>query len=941
MSNMEAATAPPAGESGLLERERELAAIANLVAGAATGDARIALIEGPAGIGKSRLLAEARRQAPAAGVRVLQARGGELEREFPFGVVRQLFEPALVDPELRERALAGAAGSARAVFAPVESDPVAEPGGDASFAALHGLYWLTVNLASEEPLLLSIDDLHWADRPSLRFLVYLARRLEGLNVLLAATLRPAEPDADAALLGELAADPLVVPVRPLHLSETAVANLVRARFGESAEDAFAAACHAATGGNPLLLSELLKALETEDVTANAASVSVVEDIGPKAASRAVLLRLARLPGATVEVARAIAVLGDGADLASVAALTGLAEAEAAAATGALARAEIIRREAPLGFVHPLVRAAVYHDIPPGERELRHERAAGMLADTGARAEQVAAHLLAVPARGDEARLDMLTTAAQESLTKGAAESAVAYLTRALDESPTPARRGQIMFELGSAETRVNGPAAAEHLRQALELLEDPIEHARAAASLARTVLFTGSPEETKRLARQAIEELPPDALDLRQRLEALEFFALMFGTDWRDSKRFEQYRERPPGDGPGPSMLMGIAAWHAALQGEPADGCVTLALAALEDGRIVADEGSLMAFPPTIVLTLADHGGALAAWDVIRRRLNSRGSLFSAGGVYVWRGHTLWLRGEVEEALTELKAARQVLDLWGDPGEGATYSGSLRANVLIEHGDLDEARALLEGAGYPDGGSERALLWLLAWARLNLNSAPEESVRTLDDLASRLVGRENPTFIPWRLSKAQALERLGQHDEAIALADEAVTRAHTWGTPGAIGAALRIRGTLEGAAGVEQLRESIEVLENSNARLEHAKALTALGAALRLASNDSDAREPLRRGLELAELCSAPPVAERARSELHATGARPRASAMSGPAALTPSERRVADLAAEGQINRDIAQALFVTPKTVEVHLSNTYRKLGIRSRRELASALT
>jgi DNA-binding NarL/FixJ family response regulator len=150
-----------------------------------------------------------------------------------------------------------------------------------------------------------------------------------------------------------------------------------------------------------------------------------------------------------------------------------------------------------------------------------------------------------------------------------------------------------------------------------------------------------------------------------------------------------------------------------------------------------------------------------------------------------------------------------------------------------------------------------------------------------------------------------------------------------------------VLGTIEREDGHERLEEAIATLERSSARLELAKALAAHGAALRRARRPSDARDPLRRALELAESCSAPPVIEIARSELHAAGARPRSSALSGPAALTPSERRVADLAADGQTNRDIAQELFVTPKTVEVHLSNAYRKLGIGSRRELGKALT
>src|SRR4051812_39806625 len=186
---------PPAPD--LVERDRELAALEALVAEAAAGAGRLALIEGPAGIGKSRLLAETRRLASRRGAHVLAARGADLERDFAFGVVRQLFEGALADPAIRAEALAGAAAPAGSLFGAVaDTADDAEP----SFPVLHGLYWLTLNLAAERPLLLAVDDLHWCDRASLGFLSYLARRLDDAPVLLAATLRSAEPGVDPALL---------------------------------------------------------------------------------------------------------------------------------------------------------------------------------------------------------------------------------------------------------------------------------------------------------------------------------------------------------------------------------------------------------------------------------------------------------------------------------------------------------------------------------------------------------------------------------------------------------------------------------------------------------------------------------------------------------------------------------------------------------------------
>ena len=362
-----------------------------------SGGGRLALVEGPAGIGKSRLLAELRVAAQEDDMRVLTARGSELEREFPFGIVRQLFEPPLADGEARERWLSGAAAPARAIFEAADAQGNGLTS-DATFAALHGLYWLTANVAADGPLLLSVDDLHWCDRPSLRFLAYLVRRLEDMPALIGATLRSTDPGTDPALIAEIEHDPATYAVHPGPLSGGAVTELVRARLGAEADERFCAACARVTGGNPLLLRQLLSSLEADGVKPDAAHVDVVADIGPRAVSRTVLLRLARLPDEAVSVARAVAVLGESADLPAVAELAELTEQQVADASGSLARAEILGPGSPLGFVHPLVREAVYQELSAGQRELMHARAATVLRDAGAQPDQVASHLLSMARR---------------------------------------------------------------------------------------------------------------------------------------------------------------------------------------------------------------------------------------------------------------------------------------------------------------------------------------------------------------------------------------------------------------------------------------------------------------------------------------------------------------------------------------------------------------
>ena len=248
------------------------------------------VIEGPPGVGKTRLLAEARRLAAERGLPVLGARGSQLERTFGFGAVRQLFEPVLVDPARRERLLSGAAGSARGVF-----DVPDEPA-EGTFSVLHGLYWLTAGLASEQPLVLTIDDLQWCDTSSLRYVGYLSRRLDGVPVLIVATLRTGERHEDDDLLSELVLDPATTLVRPGPLTREGTSELVRRRLGEPAP-LFVTACHTTTAGNPLLLRQLMRALEADRVRPDAAHADRVMACGSRAIANMVLVRLRRLPAA--------------------------------------------------------------------------------------------------------------------------------------------------------------------------------------------------------------------------------------------------------------------------------------------------------------------------------------------------------------------------------------------------------------------------------------------------------------------------------------------------------------------------------------------------------------------------------------------------------------------------------------------------------------------
>jgi DNA-binding CsgD family transcriptional regulator len=628
----------------------------------------------------------------------------------------------------------------------------------------------------------------------------------------------------------------------------------------------------------------------------------------------------------------------------VAALAEVDEEAVARAAGSLARAEILRPEPPLGFVHALVRDAVYREMPHGERALWHSRAVAALRELGAPGNQVAAQLLSVPSRGDPAVAALLHDAGRAAFARGAPDSAIGLLRRALDEPPPAERRAAILLDLGLAETLVDGRAAAEHLRAAYEQLEDPVERAHTAVTLTQVLTFTNAPHEAHAVGRRAIAELPPELLDVRRRLEAQLVVAVQWGAGLLgELDELVRHRDGIDEPGAGARMLEAITALHLVYRAEPHEECVALIRRASADGSLIEEDEGLFTVVVLMVLTMADREEALDYVEQMIRRAHRRGSQFGMLAVSLWRGWMHLYRGDLLDATESLQTALEELEVWHGAAGGDLYAAAHYARTLYERGDLDGAWRVIEPAAREQTWTslEGSRWWNGVECDLLLAAGrAEEALALSERMRVEQPHVENPAAVTWRSPQARALHRVGRTEEALAVARENLEVARGFGAPSTVGRALRELGELRGEDGIGDLEDAVALLEDAPARLELAKALAALGRALRHARRPSDAREPLRRALELADACGAAGLAEDVRTELYAAGARPRTAALSGAGALTASERRVAALAADGASNRDIAQTLFVTPKTVEVHLSNAYRKLGIRSRRELAGAL-
>jgi DNA-binding CsgD family transcriptional regulator len=932
-------------DRALLEREGEVEAIAEAIGSVAGGDVgRALLIEGPAGIGKTALMGELRGRAREGGLRVLGARGSEMEREFGFGIVRQLFGPVLrgLSADGRAALFTGPAALAAAIFGMADVDG-ADVGAEAS---LYGLFWMVATLAEGGPLVLAIDDAHWADAGSLRFVQYLGRRLDEVPVLLALAARPNEPGVEAEMLRGLTASLEVPAVRPQLLSEEGTATLVRGRLGPEGEG-IAVACHRATGGNPLLIKELLADL---DLGTGPASAATVAEMGPERIGIEVTERAARLDPHGPDIVRAVALLGEGADLITIAALAEVEPAAAERIVDQLAAASILVHSDGHGFVHPLLRRSVYEGIPAAGRARAHARAAELLADRHAEAEEVAAHLLLC--EPGSARLDalaLLDRAATSAAGRGAPESVVAYLRRALPEVGDDEARGELLRRLGHAEVSLRDPASIEHLAQAAALATDPAEAIGITLELIELLSVAGQWEAAVgalegALARWGDTQLP-GVLDLEAALAASRAYDPARVADYdRDLPRLEALVE---GRRDEESLHL---RWILAVIGALRDSPRPAVLGLLEPAprrwsmRRGGRESTFIGQPLSALFLIdAEEEAMRLAGDLLdegRRGGSLMAMVVGVGYVGTIDSRHGRLASAEAQLLTAIDLARQnEISLMA-----LTTLLCFGLETIVERAGLAEVADLIEGLELPEPFAATHSGAMLGEVRGAVRAARGDRAGAVADLrevaAISIPLRAGPRMSRWRSRLAAVLPEEGR-DEALALAAEELELARAINYREGEGVALRALGMVRGGeAGIETLRESVTALGEESSPLERARSRAELGAALRRAGQRSEAREWLREAATLAQRCGAEQLEEAVLEELTIAGAKPRRRALSGADSLTPGERRVARAAAAGATNREIAQELFVSLRAVEMHLTNAYRKLGISSRAELTTAL-
>ncbi|MEO6086864.1 MAG: AAA family ATPase [Umezawaea sp.] len=908
------------GGAGLIEREGQLASLASLAAQCASGRGRVVLVTGPVASGKSELLDVVAERGTRSGFRVVNLTCSASESDLPFGVVSQLVRKMDLPFGVAER---------------VERLMGVDAGEQDIAHELHSLCREVLDLAEDAPVLIALDDVQHADPLSLRWLLYLSRRLESAKVLLVFTETAVPRHTRSPLHVELLRHPRCHLVHLAPLSVSGVAEL----FAEdpAVPPARAAAAHLVTGGNPLLALGLLDDLRSSDL----ASECIVPGPGFR---QAVLSCLYRCPPPVLSVARALAVLGGPATPGSLGALAGVDVESARLAVDVMTAAGLLDGGR---FRHCEARTAVLDEVSAQHKRSLHLAAARLLHDSGALAVDVAPHLVEADPGGSPWMLPVLEQAAEHALRHEQVESAVRCLELAHRVCADDRGRTAITAKLVRAEWRVNPAAAARRLTALTEAMRADGLGDRDVTDLVGKLLWHGRVDEATealdRVRRSGQGRSAQEAADLR----AAELWVLCSypsltskGSTLIDLARRDT---RPAGLTTG-LLVKSTAALAHVLTSGASEHTVADAEHVMQADRYsdVHSWAPDCAMPALLALVYADRLDIAQSWcDRLLEESRTRGTAVSQAMFTAVRAEIALRKGELAIAFDHARAAITLMPpaAWGT---GIGFPLGCLISAATRMGRHDVAAAHL-GHPVPDAlfQSRDGLHYLHARGEHYL--ATGRYYAALADFLScgELVcgwGLDLPNLVPWRTSAARAwLHPGGNRDEARRLINEQLAKLGP-DSSRTRGVALRLlAATSQAHSRTQVLTEAVAILEDCGDQYELACALTDLSHAHRVLREHRRAWTVTRRAWHVAKTCDAEELCQ----ELLPSRAEPDvtvlpASGVDRIASLSDAERRVAALAVVGYTNRQIADKLFITPSTIEQHLTRVYRKLKVKHRRDL-----
>ncbi|MBV2355344.1 AAA family ATPase [Streptomyces sp. J2-1] len=882
------------GSATLWERDTEIEVAKRALdalreEGSATGG--LIVFRAEAGLGKTALLAEIRRVAEARNCTVWSARGAETLRSVPFNTLRQLLQPALVSLSPDEaRAYLGdsydIAGPALGIADPGEGT-TADPR-----YVIDGLVSVVRRLATRDwPLVLLLDDAHWADQETLGWLAAFVEHLDDLSVLVVLARRPGGVDGDSARLLDKVTDASAGPVHVFSaLTPDGVAGLTRHIVGPHADDAFCREVWAVTAGSPYETVELLTKVRDGGLRPVEAQAAELRELNRGAKGGGLMDRLHELGVEAVAFAQAAVILGTGIRVDMAATLAGL-DLDTALRTVQLLQDERILTasqpaatapgaepaERTLEFVHPLIAGTIFDAISRARRTALHGAAARLVTVMDLGIVEVSRHLLEVHPEGDDNVVEQMREAAREHLAVGAPDAARRCLERALREPPRPEAEPHVLYELGRAAHLTEPGVTVQHLQHALSLPGlDCDRRVNAVITLSQVLLHNNQLEEAVRTVEAEVARHEPGPVRLR--LQAVQFMWESIhgesGSPER-SRRLAELAAAGTGRDNSERALLILRGFDLMTHGESAEEVAQLCDRALVNNRLAPGLGwtddewgieLLMMLGSAYTYTDRLYRAESLFQEALRAYTGAgwSGGHLSLANAYL--GLAYRRQGKLADAEVVL---REALRLAERVGRGLPLYWSATCGLvdtLLARGHVEEAWSLAERYQFappypttivlPDIRSVRGRL-LLAVGRV------EEGVDELQAAEKTALARggHNPVLAPWAIDLAKALAPR-EPARAAQLATDARRQAERFGTDTAIGEALRCQAALAtGREAVRLAEQAVAYLELSPCQYEHAAARVEYGIATRSVSE-------LERGEELARQCAADGLAAHAREAL-------------------------------------------------------------------------